>query len=52
LKDFIVRKSIGWLAAAVLCIGAPAQAADAAFLKSFAGNAVLTMDVADIVWVD
>jgi hypothetical protein len=33
-----MKKSIVWLAAAVLCIGAPAQAADAAFLKSFAGS--------------
>ncbi|MFB9979238.1 hypothetical protein ACFSQQ_13550 [Mesorhizobium kowhaii] len=33
-----MTKSIGWLAAAVLCIGAPAQAADGAFLKSFAGS--------------
>jgi hypothetical protein len=33
-----MTKSIGWLAAAVLCIAAPAQAADSTFLKSFAGS--------------
>jgi len=33
-----MKKTIGWLAAAMFCIAGPAQAADAAFLKSFAGS--------------
>ncbi|MGX5830071.1 hypothetical protein [Mesorhizobium sp. 43Arga] len=32
------EKLIAWLAAAMLCIAGPAQSADAAFLKSFAGS--------------
>jgi hypothetical protein len=33
-----MTKSLGWLAAAMLCIAGPAHASDAAFLKSFAGS--------------
>jgi hypothetical protein len=37
-RTFIMKKSIGWLAAAMLSIAGPVHAADAAFLKSFAGS--------------
>ena len=33
-----MQKSIGWFAAAMLCVPWPAQADDSAFLKSFAGS--------------
>ena len=33
-----MKKSLGWFAAAMLCVAWPAQADDGAFLKSFAGS--------------